>query len=115
MLVGTVRSIAAARTPIVEAITLSQRHLLRAVLTRPRASVPLAHAPDFDAFEQELQSPPVHLTRVNTARVGEEPPLLKTHRPHAQPRAVEVQHLDLRGPAVDESVQIAAQWIALHP
>src|SRR6266404_1329667 len=98
MLVGTVRSIAAARTPIVEAITLSQRHLLRAVLTRPRASVPLAHAPDFDAFEQELQSRPVHLARANAAPVAEEPALLQTQRPHAQPRAVEIKHFDLRGP-----------------
>src|SRR5690606_5773933 len=65
-----------------------------------------------DAFEQELEPGPVHLTRADLRPVRHEATLLEALGPHAESGAVPVQHLHLRATPVDEHEQLARQRIA---
>lgn len=54
---------------------------------------------------------PIHFAACDIGPVADEPTLLETLGPHAQAAAVEVQHADLGGAAVDEREQVSGQRI----
>lgn len=75
--------------------------------------VTLSHHLGLDSFEQELQSGPVHLARLEAAPVGQEPSLFQALGPDAKAAAVPVEHLDLVGPAIEKDKELPGERLCV--